>query len=477
MKLSFHGAAKTVTGSKHLITLRNGTKILLDCGLFQGLGRETIALNKQWGFEPSEIDYVILSHAHIDHVGLLPKLRKDGFDGQVFCTPQTAELAFLLMRDSAHIQEMEATLINRTRQAKNKSAISPLYTDYDVQELIPMFKTVTYEEPYSIDGHIAFQFTEAGHILGSASVHLTITEEDEQTTIAFSGDIGRYNDMILRSPATFPKADYVIMESTYGNNLHDVLHPATDKILNFINKTCIEKGGKLIIPAFSVGRTQEILYLLNRLETENRLPKTKYYVDSPLSMEATAIMKAHPECFNDQVQQLLQKDDDVFAFEGLHYIESVEESISLSTSNEPCVIISASGMAESGRVKHHIAQNISSDTNSILLVGYCEASSLGGQLHNGAKNVQIFGDSYEVRASVYEIDSMSAHGDYDDLCRWISCQDNEKVKAVFLVHGEGDTQLAFKDRLLRKGFANVQIPELHETFPVGTKELASNTVA
>ncbi|MDR3678684.1 MAG: MBL fold metallo-hydrolase [Flavipsychrobacter sp.] len=462
MKISFHGAARTVTGSKHLIHLDNGKQILLDCGLFQGLGKETLELNSNWGFEPKDVTYVIISHAHIDHVGLLPKLVKDGFNGKIYCTPQTLELGKLLMLDSAHIQEMEETHINRIRERQQRPLIDALYTEDDVQKVLPLIITVPYNEPYKIDNDIELLYTNAGHILGSAAVSLKLKESGKTTALAFSGDIGRYNDMILASPEDSPQADYIIMESTYGNKLHSVLHSATDKLLDVIEKTCIERKGKLIIPAFSVGRTQEILYLLNRLDTEHRLPKLNYYVDSPLSIEATQIMKNHPECFNEQVRDLLKKDDDVFDFPGLHYTQNVDESIALTASKEACVIISASGMAEAGRVKHHIAANIGDPYCTIMLVGYCEPRSLGGQLHNGAKEVYIYGEHREVKANIESIDSMSAHADYDDLLKWLSCQNAEQVQNIYLVHGEYDVQQAFREKLLRKGFKHVSIPCLHE---------------
>jgi metallo-beta-lactamase family protein len=464
MKISFHGAARTVTGSKHIIHLDNGKKILLDCGMFQGLGRETLELNNNWGFDPSSISYVILSHAHIDHIGLLPKLVKDGFNGPIFCTPQTLDLAKLLLLDSARIQEMEANHINKTRVAQERQLVDVLYTEADVHEVLPLMKVVSYHTDFEIDDSIMMKLSNCGHIIGSTSISLSIQEGGDQINITFSGDIGRYDDMILCSPEAFPQTDYIIMEATYGNKLHDVLHPATDKLLQYIEETCVSRGGKLIIPAFSVGRTQEVLYLLNRLDTEHRLPKLNYYVDSPLSIEATEIMKSHPDCFNEKVQDLLKKDDDVFAFPGLNYVSTVEDSIALTTSDEPCVIISASGMAESGRVKHHIAANIGNPNSAVLLVGYCEASSLGGQLHDGAKQVYIFGEGHDVNATVYVIDSMSAHGDYHDLTRWLSCQDAGILKHIFLVHGEYETQLSFRERLSVKGYTGVSIPALHEQF-------------
>jgi len=446
-----------------LLQLDNGKQILLDCGMFQGLGKETLDLNSSFGFDPKALTYVIISHAHIDHVGLLPKLVKEGYSGKIYCTPETAALAQILLLDSAHIQEVDVLHVNKVREEHDEPLITGLYTEEDARNVFPMFEPVPYDTPYNIDDQVELLYTDCGHILGSAAVNLRIKNGAETVALTFSGDIGRYNDMILRSPEAFPQADYIIMESTYGNKLHDLLHAPTEKLLKLIEQTCVAQGGKLIIPAFSVGRTQEILYLLNRLDTEHRLPKINYYVDSPLSIDATEIMKRFPECFNDSVRDLLKKDDDVFAFPGLHYTKDTEESIKLTDLKEPCVIISASGMAESGRVKHHIAKNIEDPNCTILIVGYCEPHSLGGKLRNGAAHVFIYGEGHDVKAKIEVIDSMSAHGDYDALLKWVSCQDTTKVKKLFLVHGEYEVQQSFRERLLRKHFTSVEIPDLHQT--------------
>lgn len=470
MKISFHGAARTVTGSKHLIHLNNGKKILLDCGLFQGMGRDTVRLNSDWGFDPAEVTYVILSHAHIDHVGLLPKLVKDGFNGRIICTTPTADLATILVRDSARIQEMDVKHINQIRTRQHRDPVEALYSEEDAEKLVTMMYTLENGEPYQLDTDIELMYTDCGHVLGASAIHLKITEDGKDTRITFSGDIGRYRDVILRAPDPFPQADYVIMESTYGDKLHDIIAPSADQVLRHIKHTCLEKGGNLIIPAFSVGRTQEVLYLLNRLELERRLPDVQFFVDSPMSIDATKIIRAHPECFNNAVQQVLKKDDDVFDFKGLHFIESPEESRAIASLKEPCVIISSSGMAEAGRVKHHIANNIGDKKNTILMVGYCEPNSLGGKLKNGAKQVSIFGDDFEVVAEVAEISSMSAHGDYDDMLQWLSCQDADQVKKIFLVHGEYEVQLSFRERILRKGYRQVEIPAQHTVVELGVEE-------
>lgn len=467
MKIAFHGAARTVTGSKHLVSLTNGKKYLLDCGMFQGMGSETDGLNSTWGFDPREVTCLILSHAHIDHSGLIPKLVKDGFNGNIYCTPATQELSAILLEDSAGIQENEVKYVNKKRAAEGRPYVEPLYTTEHALAAMDHFVGVEYGNWYTIDENVELLYTDAGHIIGSAAVHLRIKENGKTTRLTFSGDVGRYRDVILKSPDNFPQADYILLESTYGNSLHDVQLTTPDQLLQWIEKTCLQKQGKLIMPAFSVGRTQELLYALNQLELENRLPKLDYFVDSPLSVEATELVKRFPKYFNKHIQLVLQTDNDPFGFTGLQYVKTVEQSKLLNFRNEPCVIISASGMAEAGRVKHHISNNIENSRNTILLTGYCEPSSLGGRLLSGAKEVGIFGVRHEVNAEVGSIRSMSAHGDYEDLSQFLAGQDPKQVKKLFLVHGEYEVQEQFKQRLMRKGFMDVVIPERHEEIGLG----------
>ncbi|SFV32184.1 MBL fold metallo-hydrolase RNA specificity domain-containing protein [Thermoflavifilum thermophilum] len=467
MQIGFHGAARTVTGSKHLITLKSGRRILLDCGMYQGMGARARQLNQEWGFDPSSVDVLVLSHAHIDHSGLIPKLVHEGFHGPVYCTSPTRKLTELLLLDSAHIQQEEADFeyrkirhFSQTSADENK----PLYTVPDVAPAMALFHELPYDEWHPITEEAELLFTDAGHILGSACVHLRIRENNQTFHITFSGDVGRYRDVILRSPATFPQADYVIMESTYGNSLHEPASESADLLLHWIHHTCIEKKGKLIIAAFSLGRTQEILYYLNQLELERRLPALTYYLDSPLSIELTEIIKQYPEYFNPRVQKLLQQDNDPFLFNGLKYVKEVSDSKLLNFVREPCVIISASGMADAGRIKHHISNNIENSRNTILFTGYCEPESLGGRLLTYPKEVHIFGVPHEVHAEIAQLKSMSAHGDYEDLLQWLGCQDPRQVRQLFLVHGEYEVQLAFQQRLQQKGFPEVIIPDLHQSF-------------
>ena len=467
MKITFHGAARTVTGSKHMLHINPDKNVLLDCGMFQGLGKETLTLNSNFGFDPKDIAYVIISHAHIDHIGLLPKLVKDGYNGKIYMTPQTAELAKIMLLDSAHIQESDVEHINKIHDKQGREPVAALYTEEDANNVFPMIQQVPFDQPFKIDDQVELLYKDCGHILGAASVNLKIKENGKLIRLTFSGDVGRFNDLILRNPEPFPQADYILIESTYGDKLHDKVTPAADKLLGFITDTCQKKGGKLIIPAFSVGRTQEILYLLNQLDEQKRLPKLDYYVDSPLSIETTEIVKHHPECFKDAVQDELKTDKDIFAFPGLVYTKTAQESIKLNDIKGPCVIISASGMAEAGRVKHHIAHNIDNNKNTILIVGYCEPHSLGGMLRSGAKHVTIYGEPHDVKAEVGVIQSLSAHGDYNDLSQWLGCQDVKQIRTLFLVHGEYEVQQNFRDKLLKKGFADIQIPYMHQTIGLG----------
>jgi len=465
MKIAFHGAARTVTGSKHLLKLKNGRKYLLDCGMFQGMGKDTEHLNHNWGFVPADISFLILSHAHVDHSGLIPKLIKDGFNGRIFCTPATKELTAVLLEDSAGIQENDIKYENKRRAHDGLPYLRPLYTTADALASLDYFVAVDYDRWIKIDENVELMYTDAGHIIGSAAVNLKITENGVVRHLTFSGDVGRYRDIILKSPKEFPQADYIILESTYGNSLHDMTTTTPDQLLQWVEKACLQKKGKLIIAAFSVGRTQEILYALNQLELENRLPDLNYYVDSPLSIAATEIEKKYPQYFNSTIQKVLQKDDDPFLFKGLKYIKSVDESKMLNFKDGPFVVISASGMADAGRVKHHISNCVENSRNTILLTGYCEPQSLGARLMHGAKEVGIYGVQHEVNAEIGSIRSMSAHGDYEDLCQFLSCQDVKQVSKLFLVHGEYEVQLAFRERLLKKGFTDVEIPDMH--FEVG----------
>ncbi len=459
MQIQFLGAARTVTGSKHLITTESGKKILLDCGFFQGKGAETDDMNRTFHFTPADIDYLILSHAHIDHSGNIPNLVKQGFKGPIICTNATADLCKIMLADSAHIQEADMRFLNKRRMKRGEKPLKPLYTINDVDNCTELLVKVKYDQKHTVCEGVTVHFTDSGHILGSAAVNLEINENGKTTKLCFTGDIGRYNGSILKDPEPFPQADYIIAESTYGDRLHGDAMYGEQELFNAVFDTCITKKGKLIIPAFSLGRTQELVYALDKLETKKMLPRINVYVDSPLSINATNIMRDHPECFNEEILEYMKTDPNPFGFSNLIYIQDVEDSKHLNELPEPCIIISASGMAEAGRIKHHLANNVSNPNNTVLLVGYAEPHSLAGKLRAGKKNVTIFGTEYLVNANVIIMDSYSAHGDYKEMIQYLGCQDPAKVRQLFLVHGEYDVQLNYKEKLEAVGFKHITIPE------------------
>jgi metallo-beta-lactamase family protein len=463
MKISFHGAAKTVTGSKHLITTLNEKKILLDCGMFQGLGKMTFEMNEHFGFDPMDIDFLILSHAHIDHSGLIPKLVKEGFKGKIYCSLATYDLCKVMLADSAHIQMADARFVNKIKEKQGKKFIKPLYDLEDVESAMILFETCNFNEKVVIDDEISFTLIDNGHILGSAAVHLELNEDGMRTRLTFTGDIGRYSTQLLQDPKSFPQSDVIICESTYGDRKHDNIDNAAQQVLDAIVETCVEKRGRLIIPAFSLGRTQELVYTLNKLNLFGLLPNVKIYVDSPLSVNATDIVRKHKNLLNEQVQEFCETRPDPFGFDQIRYIQSKEESMALNDVDRPCVIISASGMAEAGRVKHHIKYAIGNPDNTILIVGYAEPNSLAGRLRSGEIEVSIFGSPYKVKADVKIVDSYSAHADYEEMLQYLSCQDASKVKEMILVHGEPESIKAWKNHLHGRGFRSIHIPELHET--------------
>jgi len=458
MNIKFFGAAREVTGSKHLITLDNGRKILLDCGMFQGKGMNTDAMNRDLGFSPHDIDYLILSHAHIDHSGLIPYITKLGFEGKVICTHATRDLCAIMLADCGKIQEHDTQVNNKKRAKKNLPPLEPIYSKADAEHAMQNFIGVAYDKPYRVTKGVKVTFTNSGHLLGSSVINLRIKEEEKVTNVAFTGDVGRPVNRILISPQHFPQADIVICESTYGNRLHEPTKDAEEKLLRIIQRTCVEKKGKLIIPSFSVGRTQEVILSLNNFYNSGRLPKIKVYVDSPLSVNATNIFRLHKECFNEGIVELMETDDDPFGFNDLFFIQQVEDSKRLNDTTEPCIIISASGMMEAGRIKHHLANSISYSKNTVLAVGYCAPATLGARIIRGDKEISIFGNMYKVNADVERLDSYSGHADYSELIQFLDCQDKSKIKHLILVHGEIESQEFFRDRLIEKGYENILIP-------------------
>jgi len=464
MKVTFYGAAREVTGSKILIETAHGKNILLDCGQFQGKGLETDQMNRAIRFSPARIDHIILTHAHIDHSGLIPFLYRNGFTGSVVCTNATRDLCSIMLADSGKIQEHDTVTFNKKRSRKGLSPVEPLYTQADAVASMKLFISVGYDRKFRIDDKTTVKFTNTGHMLGSGVVTLEVTEKDGVKRLAYTGDIGRPVNRILKSPEPFPQADYLITESTYGDRLHPTMEESDEELFRVVHRTCVEKKGKLIIPAFSVGRTQEIVYSLNNLYNAGRLPRVDTYVDSPLSVNATNIFRLHSECFNENVREVMLTDPDPFGYNSLFYISSVEDSKRLNEIKTPVIIISSSGMMEAGRIKHHLANSISNPANTILVVGYCAPSTLGARIARGEKEVSIHGNRYPVNAEIEKIESYSGHGDYREMADYLSCQDPQKLKKIFMVHGEYETQLRYREYLKTRGFSNIEIPELGNSF-------------
>lgn len=466
MKIKFIGAAREVTGSKHLIITDAGKRILLDCGMFQGKGLETDQMNRNLMLNPKEVDYVILSHAHIDHSGLIPYLYKQGFRGTVICTNATRDLCSIMLADSAHIQELDAKWYNKKADRKKLQHIAPIYTVNHAERCMELFVGVPYNRRFQVDNGIHVTFVNSGHLLGSAVVYLEIEEDGKNKRIAFTGDIGRPHNRLLRSPEPFPQCDYLITESTYGDRLHEPDKDVEEDLLRVVMETCVQKGGKLIIPSFSIGRTQEIVYVLNKFYNEKRLPKlVDVFVDSPLSVNATEIFRMHTDSMNDDVKQTMMIDPNPFGFNTLKYVKNVNESKKLNTRRTPCIIISASGMMEAGRIKHHVANNISNWRNTILIVGYCTPSSLGARIQQkGLREISIFGIMHKIKADICKIEGFSGHGDYREMLSYLSCQDKKQLKKVFVVHGEYETQQKFREFMQAEGFENIEIPSKGQEF-------------
>jgi len=466
MKIKFIGAAREVTGSKHLITTDLGKKILLDCGMFQGKGLETDSMNRDLMFDPSRIDHIILTHAHIDHSGLIHYMYKLGFRGSIVCTNGTRDLCAIMLADSAFIQEHDTITFNKRRIKKGLPVVTPIYTQADATACMSLFIGVPNYMKFRIDENIKVKFTNTGHMLGSGVANLQIIENGQIKRIAYTGDIGRPVDPILAAPQPFPQADILITESTYGDRLHYDVQVAEEELLKVVVDTCVNKGGKLIIPAFSVGRTQEVVYALNNFFNQGRLPKVDVFVDSPLAVNATTVFRMHPECFNKDFARVMEADPDPFGFDNLFYITKVEDSKKLNDHKKPCIIISASGMMEAGRIKHHLANNISDPKNTILIVGYCAPTTLGARIGRGDKEVSIYGIVHEVNADVRKIESFSGHGDYKEMISFLSCQDKSALEKTFIVHGEYETQKKYVASLENEGFKKIEIPAKGQEYEI-----------
>lgn len=463
MKIHFKGAARTVTGSKFLLTGEDMPTVLLDCGMFQGR-TEGKNHNRHLGFDPTTVHIVVLSHAHIDHSGLLPRLVKEGFKGPIFATEPTRALCEIMLADSAHIQMSDYNF--RKKHGILDEMEEPLYDFDDVAATMEQFHTLPYGKWEKVHEQLSIMFTYVGHILGSACVNLRLKEGRKTHAIAYTGDIGRKGQKIIKGWEPFPQAEIIITESTYGNRLHEGAVDTTNHLLEVVRHTCVEKKGKLIIPSFSIGRTQELIYTLDKLETEGKLPPIKVFVDSPLSTNATDIVRSFPEHFNEEMHRYMRRDPHPFSFDNLIYVRDVKYSKLINTLDEPCIIISASGMVEAGRILHHVANNIGNPRNTILFVGYCEPGTLGGRLRAGAKKIKVLGLEREVKAEVDSIDSLSAHGDRDEMTEYLSCQQAHLVKHIFLVHGRYEVQVDYREHLESKGFHHIEIPEANSVWEV-----------
>jgi metallo-beta-lactamase family protein len=464
MKLKFCGADRTVTGSQHLLEI-NGKKILLDCGLYQGKREEAYRINKKFLFDPRELHCVLLSHAHIDHSGNLPTLYKNGFKGNVYSTPATRDLCAIMLQDSAFLQEKDVEYVNKKRARNGEKNFNPLYTIEDVRPVMENFKAMPYNNRFYIDGldgKVSVTFIDAGHILGSAQVILDLEEKGKKIRFGFTGDLGRPNLPILKDPAPMGDIDYLISESTYGGRIHDKSTEMNEQLANVI-RDAVKVGGKIIVPAFSVGRTQEIVYALKELFEANEIPRIPIFVDSPLSVDATEVFKLHPDCFDEETSELIASGVDIFGSGNVTYIRSVEQSKRLNGFNESCMIISASGMCEGGRILHHLKNNIENYKTTVLIVGFMAEHTLGRRLVEARDivnpKVKIFGDTHEVNAKIIVLNSFSAHADRNELLDYFDDFNRDRMKSIFLVHGEIDQQEALKEGLTGKGFHNIMIPE------------------
>lgn len=464
MNLDFLGATEEVTGSKFLLTTKKGVKILLDCGMYQGKGLETDSMNKALGFDPKSIDFLLLSHAHIDHSGLIPYIYKLGFRGKIFCTPATRDLCAIMLADSGRIQEADAKQFNKKKERIGKTPIEPIYTEKDAAECMSLFVSISQGLSFFITPEVSIEFFETGHMLGSSAIFITYKEGRKKRSICYTGDIGRYNKQILRDPVAFPEADYIITESTYGDRLHSTLEEADKELMLVVREACNKRLGKLLIPSFAIGRTQEIVYSLHRLKQAGYLPDIEIFVDSPLACSATNIYRLHKESFNEEICEFMETSKDPFGFDNLIYVRTIDDSKKLNTYNRPCIIISASGMMEAGRIKHHLANNIEDPKTTILCVGYCSPNTLGAMIMRGDPIVSIFGEKHKVKAHLERIDAYSGHGDYRELIQYLSCQKgNKKLKNIFIVHGEGEARYAYAEHLKEAGFKRTYVPSFKES--------------
>ena len=456
MTLQFLGAAQTVTGSMHLLTA-NGSRVLLDCGLYQGRRAEAFERNRNFPFEASGINAVVLSHAHIDHAGNLPNLVKSGFRGTIFATSATRDLSGVMLYDSAYVQERDVEYVNKQNRKRKEPPIEPIYTSEDVEQTLAQMVGVRYRQKTEVAEGISITFVDAGHLLGSAVTLIEVQENGKTTVLGFSGDLGRKDMPILKDPELIGDVDIWISESTYGGRLHEPISGMEQRLLDVVQRT-IDRGGKVIVPAFSVGKTQELLYVLFTLNDSGRLPAVPIFVDSPLSVNTTEVFRTHPECFDKETLKYILANEDPFGFGRLHYIKSVDESKKLNDIKEPCIIIASSGMCEAGRILHHLANSIQDARNTVLVVGFMAEHTLGRRIVERQPQVRIFGDMFQLKSEVAILNAFSAHAGQDDLVNYALSMNKSRLKSVFLVHGELAQAQTLSGKLKESGLANVAIP-------------------
>jgi len=464
MKFTCYGAAETVTGSMHLLEA-NGARILFDCGLYQGKRQESFERNRRIPFDAASIDVLILSHAHLDHVGNIPSLVKSGFRGHVFCTQATADVARAILLDSAKIQEHDTAYVNRKRAARHEPPLEPLYTTAEAVASLQLFVGIGYERSISVANGVTLTLHDAGHILGSAICDMQLVEHGRHVRFVFSGDLGRATPRILRPPVRLDGADVLVMESTYGGRSHGPMEPTDEQLGRIVSATAL-RGGKIIIPAFAVGRTQEIVFAFHQLCEAGRIPALPIYVDSPLALNVTEVFRMHPECFNMETVEFIANDvhHDAFGFNHLSYTRTVEDSKALNDMHVPMVIIAASGMAEAGRIQHHLANNIEDPRSTVLIVGYQAEYTLGRRIAERQPTVRIYGDEYTLRAEVQSLPAYSAHADHGELMGWAGALNLHNVHDIFLVHGEPAAQSALVQSLQGAGAPRVRAPKQGEVF-------------
>jgi metallo-beta-lactamase family protein len=476
MKLTFYGAARQVTGSMYLLETADNYKILIDCGADMERPKRINGeipppppvplYTSIFPFEASEINLVVLTHAHIDHTGMLPLLLKEGYEGQIICTTPTYHLTNILLHDSAQLnaKRLKRTLDKNRNSRKMPEKTVSLFFDKHVNDTMEQFVTIPINQKFKINDQVSVFFNNAGHLLGAANLVFKVKENGEEKSVCFSGDIGRYNYPLLADPQNPPQVDYMVCESTYGNRLHKGLESPEEALYRVIKKTCVEKKGKLIIPAFSVGRSQALLYTLNKIYQNTDLPKFKVYSDSPMARDSSRVYENFATLLNPEAREFYADNDELFDFENFQYIQDLKYSKALSTNYDPCIIVSSSGMISGGRIEEHVKQNLQNPKSTICIIGYSAEGTIGYELMNGAKEVKIKNKTLEVRADIEVLDCFSAHGDLNDLLKFVKSQDTQKLKSIFLTHGNEEGMTHFKSKLNEEGYQSVVMPSKGEEF-------------